>query len=342
MNENYPGGVEVMKGLFIMEACSFDQVYPKQVRNEIEKLTDIYASPLTMEDIANDKFILREVEAIFTGWGGPKIDQEFLEAAPNLKVVFFAAGSIKTIATDAAWEKGIVFTTAVTANAIPVAEYTLSQILLSLKGGWRLAQDMKRYKKYPERHSYQIPGAFGSTVGLISLSRVGRKVNEYLQPFDINVLAYDPFIDEEEAAELNVELCSIEEIFERSDVISLHAPWLEETVGMITGAHFEKMKPYAGFINTARGAIVRETEMIRVLQQREDITAVLDVTYPEPPHHESPLYTLPNVILTPHIAGSEGEERGRMGSYMLAELKRYLSGKQMKWQVSKKEFDLMA
>lgn len=331
-----------MKGLFIMEAQFIDLVYPTNVRNEIEKLVDIYATPLTTKDIAKDRSILREVEAIFTGWGGPKIDQKLLDAAPNLKVVFYGAGSIKSIAMEAAWEKGIVFTTAVTANAIPVAEYTLSQILFSLKGGWRFAQDVKKNRKYPEKPYYHIPGAFNSTVGLISLSRVGRKVNEYLKPFDIDVLAYDPFIDEEEAAEMNVELCSIKEIFARSDIVSLHAPWLEETVGMITGEHFKRMKPHASFINTARGAIVKEPEMISVLQQRDDITAILDVTHPEPPLDDSPLYSLSNVILTPHIAGSEGDESGRMGSYMLAELKRYLSGKQLKWQVSKKEFDLMA
>lgn len=331
-----------MKGLFIMEAHFFNQVYPEHVKNEIEKLIDIYATPLTTKDIAKDKSILQKAEVIFTGWGGPRIDQAFLDAAPNLKGVFYAAGSIKSIATDAAWEKGIVFTTAVTANAIPVAEYTLSQILFSLKQGWRFAHDIKKNRQYPEARFYPIPGAFESTVGLISLSRVGRKVNEYLQPFDINVLAYDPFIDETEAAELNVELCSIDEIFERSDVVSLHAPWLEETVGMITGAHFKQMKPYASFINTARGVIVKETEMIGVLQQRDDITAILDVTYPEPPLDDSPLYSLSNVILTPHIAGSEGDECGRMGAYMLDELKRYLSGKQLKWQVSKKEFDSMA
>lgn len=111
---------------------------------------------------------------------------------------------------------------------------------------------------------------------------------------------------------------------------------------MITGEHFKLMKSYSSFINTARGAIIREEEMIEVLKERGDITAVLDVTFPEPPVKESPLYSLPNVILTPHLAGSVGQECGRMGSYMLEEFKRYLSGEELKWQVTREQFEIMA
>lgn len=156
------------------------------------------------------------------------------------------------------------------------------------------------------------------------------------------MIAYDPFVDREEADRLNVELCSLEDIFKNADIVSLHTPLLEETKGIITGKHFETMKPHASFINTARGAIVKETEMIAVLHQRADLTAVLDVTHPEPPSSYSPLYSLPNVILTPHIAGSEGKECGRMGAFMLDEFKRYLNGESMKYQVSKQAFDRMA
>jgi phosphoglycerate dehydrogenase-like enzyme len=104
---------------------------------------------------------------------------------------------------------------------------------------------------------------------------------------------------------------------------------------MITGAHIASMKQGATFINTARGAIVRENEMIEVLKQRPDLQAVLDVTYPEPPAAGSPLYTLPNVILTPHIAGSMDAECRRMGRYMVEELRRYVAGKPLRWEVTR-------
>jgi len=125
-------------------------------------------------------------------------------------------------------------------------------------------------------------------------------------------------------------------------VVSLHTPWLPETVGMVTGAHLRSMKTDATFINTARGAIVREAEMIAALQERPDLTAVLDVTYPEPPEAGSPLYTLPNVILTPHIAGSMGRECQRMGRLMVDEFERYRAGEPLRWAISQEQAAVMA
>jgi len=171
---------------------------------------------------------------------------------------------------------------------------------------------------------------------------VGRRVCELLSAYDLKLLAYDPFVAPTEAAKLNVELCSLEEVFGRADVVSLHAPWLTETEGMITGAHFATMKPGASFINTSRGAIVREGEMIEVLRARPDLFAVLDVTYPEPPVPDSPLYTLPNVILTPHIAGSMDGECRRMGRYMVEELRRYVKGEPLRWSISRERAAVLA
>lgn len=103
---------------------------------------------------------------------------------------------------------------------------------------------------------------------------------------------------------------------------------------MIQGRHFALMKPDATFLNTARGAVVDEEGMIEVLQNRPDLMAVLDVTYPEPPKPGSPLYTLPNVVLTPHIAGSLNQECRRMGRYAVEECRRYLRGEKLHWQVT--------
>lgn len=331
-----------MKGLFIMEKKVVDLVYPPEVREGIESLVDIYVPPMRTEEALENPSVLKDVDVIFSSWGGPTLNKSFLEAAPQLEAMFYGAGTIKKIMTDAAWDRDIAITTANDANAVPVAEYTLSQILFSLKNGWQFANDIKKNKAYPNKRLMDITGGFGSTVGIISLSTVGRKVIELLRHFDMNVLLYDPFISEEQANSWNVELCSLDEIFEKSDVVSLHSPLLDETTGMIKGEHFEKMKSNASFINTARGAIVNEQEMIEVLRVREDITAVLDVTYPEPPLEDSPLYVLPNVMLTPHIAGSLGKECGRMGAYMLDELKRYLNGEALQWQVTKQKFDVMA
>lgn len=125
-------------------------------------------------------------------------------------------------------------------------------------------------------------------------------------------------------------------------MVSLHTPWLPETEGMIRGKHFAAMKPGATFINTARGAIVRENEMTDALKSRPDLFALLDVTHPEPPLADSPLLTVPNVIITPHVAGANANECKRNGSYMVDELKRYLRGKPLRFAITKEKAAIMA
>ena len=137
-------------------------------------------------------------------------------------------------------------------------------------------------------------------------------------------------------------MCALDEVFARGDVVSLHAPWLPQTEGMITGAQLAAMREKATFLNTARGALVREAELIAVLQQRADLCAVLDVTHPEPPAPDSPLYALPNVVLTPHIAGSVGAECQRMGRAMADELARYVRGAPLHWSITRSQAALMA
>jgi phosphoglycerate dehydrogenase-like enzyme len=180
-----------------------------------------------------------------------------------------------------------------------------------------------------------VAGAYGSTVGIISLGAIGRMVSERLRAFDVQVIAHDPFTTPEQAHALNVTLTSLEDVFARADVVSCHTPWLPETEGLLTGAHFRSMKPGASFINTARGAVVNEAGLIAALQERPDLFAVLDVTWPEPPEPDSPLYTLPNVLLTPHIAGSMHGECRRMGRAMVDELARWQRGEPLKYVVNR-------
>lgn len=328
------------KAIYLLNPAAYDQIYGPEERRDIEANVELVAPPQTAESIARDPLVLQDVEIIFSGWGMPEMNADFLNSAPHLNAVFYGAGSIKKIVTDAFWARKIAITTAYSANAVPVIEYTLAQILFSLKRGWHYAFAIRERKEWVKRET--VPGAYGSTVGLISLGMIGGGVARKLQQFDLHVIAYDPFVTPQRAAELGVEICSLDEIFTRADVVSLHAPWLDETVGMIRGDHFAKMKPNATFINTARGAIVREDEMICVLQQRPDLWAILDVTYPEPPQPTSPLYTLPNVVMTPHIAGSLDNECRRMGRLMVHELERYLQGQPLQWAVSKAQAAVMA
>jgi phosphoglycerate dehydrogenase-like enzyme len=181
-----------------------------------------------------------------------------------------------------------------------------------------------------------MPGAYMSTVGVVSLGMIGRHLCRLLKAFDINVLAYDPFAGEAEEKEFGVRLTSLEEIFEVSDVVSLHTPWLPVTENMITGDLIRSMKKNAALVNTARGAIINQPEMIKVLRdERPDLTAVLDVTHPEPPSADCELFDLDNVVLTPHIGGAMHTECYRMARFMVEEIDRYIAGEPLKWEITR-------
>lgn len=319
-------------GLVILDPHAFESIYGQEHLESIARRVRLLARPMTKSEALQRPDLLAQADVIFSGWGAPRMDAAFLATARQLKAVFYGAGSIRYFTSDAFWERGVVVSSAYAINAVPVAEYTLATILLSLKNYWFHAFEIKRAARLTER--VRCAGAYGSRIGLVSLGMIGRLVRDRLRAFDLEVLAYDPYVAPEDAAAIGVKLVSLDDIFRLCDVVSLHAPWLKETEGMIQGRHFELMKPRASFINTARGAIIREDEMCDVLRRRPDLTALLDVTWPEPPAADSPLWTLPNVILTPHIAGSRDRECRRMGRAMIEEFDRWDRGEELQWPIS--------
>lgn len=276
-----------------------------------------------------------EAEVILASWGSPLMDARFLGTARRLRLVLYAAGSVRAFVTDDFWRHGVRVSSAYALNAVSVAEYSLAAILFSLKHGWRLMHE-------PSGSFSQVPGAYGATVGLVSLGAVGRLVRKRLKAHQVRVVAYDPMVTAEEARRLGVRLVDLAELFRISDVVSLHTPLLPETRGMVTGAHIESMHLGATLINTARGALVHEDELVSVLERRPDLQAVLDVTDPEPPLAGSPITLLPNVVLTPHIAGAIGPERQRLGRGMLQELRRYVRDEPLRWELTREQVEHMA
>lgn len=322
-----------LRGLYILDEDALALIYGAPERRDISRHVEFVAAPQTRASIAAQPDLLRHVDVIFSGWGMPVVDDAFLEAAPKLKVIFYGAGAVGYFMTESVWKRQIVVTSAYEANAVPVAEYTLSMILFSLKHGWSLTRRTRETRTFPDRNG--APGCYGSVIGLLSLGVTARALLKLLRPLDVKVLAYDPYVSEGEASVLGAELVSMEELFRRCDVVSVHTPYLAETEGLVTGAHVASMKKGATFINTARGEIVREEEMIQVLAQRPDLIAVLDVAIKEPPAKDSPLFALPNVVLTPHIAGSVGAECRRMGRFMVEELARYVAGEPLRGAVTR-------
>ena len=282
---------------------------------------------------------LERVQVIFSTWGMPALSSAQAGALPNLKAIFYAAGSVQHFARPFL-ERGVVVASAWAANGVPVAEWTLAMILLSNKGFWRNARAAAR--PATRAGAFVGQGNFGAQVSILGAGQIGRQVIELLRPFALQVLVFDPFLSDEAARALKVEKVSLEAAFARGAVVSNHLANLPATRAMLRGEHFGSMKENATFINTGRGATVEEDALVQVLRQRPDLTALLDVSAPEPPLPNSPLYELGNVHLTTHIAGSVGDEVVRLADFMLEDFGRWARGEPLQHQVSLEMLATMA
>lgn len=293
-----------------------------ETRARLDALVEVVVTLSEGEDWRPHASRLGSVEVVIGNWGVPRFTPELLAAMPALRLVCYAAGSVRAFVTPEFWQRGIKLTTAVAANARPTATFAEAMILLSLKQTWFYLREPRADWAY--LRDTASSGVHRATVGIIGLSRVGREVIRGLQRHEVRILAHDPTVDAAEAARVGVELTPLPELFARSDVVSLHAPLLPQTTGLVTGELLRRMRPHATFVNTARGAIVREAELVAVLRERPDLTAVLDVTDPEPAPADSPLRALRNVVLTPHIAGARHREIELLMRVALDELERHL------------------
>ncbi|MFJ6181976.1 hydroxyacid dehydrogenase [Streptomyces sp. NPDC092295] len=284
--------------------------------------------PPVLDDFTTDRAraTLADVEILVTGWGCPPLDQAVLDLAPRLRAVAHTAGTIRGHITEACWERGIEVSSAAAANALPVAEYTVAMILLSGKRALERARD---YRGARDRDDWLgmdgAVGNYGRTVGILSASLIGRRVIELLRPYDFRVLLHDPYVSDEEAAALGVRPVGLGELFAHSDTVSVHTPLLPATRGLVSRELLTSMRPDGVLINTARGAVVDQDALTDVLGEKL-IRAVLDVTEPEtlPPDH--PLWTCENALITPHLAGSQGNETRRLADLAVGEVERWAAG----------------
>lgn len=290
---------------------------------------------LTITDFATAPAgLLDTVEVLITGWGAPRIGAAELDRMPRLRAIVHAAGTVKGHIDDVVWERGVLVTSAASANAYPVAEYTLAMILLA---GKRVPDYIRGYAADPQVYAHEPDpaiGNFGRTVGIVGASRVGRRVIELLEPFDIDVLLYDPYLAAGDPVLRRASRVGLDELFERSSIVSVHAPLLPETVGMIGAAQLALLPEGATLINTARAPIVEQEALTAAVRDR-GLRAVLDVTDPEPLPAGHPLRTLPGVVLTPHVAGALGTELRRLGECALHEVERFAAGEPAEHPVTK-------
>ncbi|GLZ77780.1 2-hydroxyacid dehydrogenase [Actinorhabdospora filicis] len=270
---------------------------------------------------------LARAEFLVSGWGCPPLTAEALDRMPKLRVNVHAAGSVKHHTTEEVWRRGIAVSSAADANAVPVAEYTRAVIILALKRAFALSAGLST-EGWPSPDNRVPAGVVSRTVGLVGASRIGRLVIERLRDLGVRLVLSDPYLTAAEAAELGCELVDLDELVSTSDVVSLHAPELPETRHLMDGRRLAMMRDHAVLVNTARGSLV-DTEALAKECASGRLDAVLDVTDPEPIPREHVLLTLPNVFVTPHLAGAQGTEIALLGSYAVADLRRFLAGEAM-------------
>ncbi|THV35267.1 hydroxyacid dehydrogenase [Glycomyces buryatensis] len=281
------------------------------------------AHMITETGTEQSRRLLADAEVLLAGWGAPPVPAGL---APRLRAVVYAGGIAATCLTDPAEHaaRGVVASNARVVNAVPVAEYTLAMILLANKKARYAEREYRELRRQPGTSPGGI-GNYGRTVGIVGASQVGRRVIELLRSFELDVVVYSPELTRESAAALGVRIGTLEEVAAQSHVLSLHQPLIPETVGQIDAHILDLLPDGATLINTARGAVVDEAALMTELRTGR-IEAILDVTDPEPPPPDSELWRLPNVVLTPHIAGSMGNELHRIGDSVAAEIERFTRG----------------
>lgn len=327
--------------MLAMNDASRERVLVPHVRQRLEAVATVLPVGPVSSFLADPaiRAALPEVDVLLTGWGCPRIGPEVLDAAPKLQAILHAAGSVKAIVDPAAFDRGIQVSSAATANALPVAEFTVAAIVLAGKRAFRLAAQYRIERRKADPHG--MPGSYGTTVGLLGASRIARMVAERLRAFDLHVLISDPYLTGAEATELGAELVDNDTLFRRSDVLSVHAPLIPETVGLVDARLLGLLRDGSVLINTARGKIVNAEALISECVSGR-IDAVLDVTDPEPLPPDSPLLDLPNVFVTPHVAGAVGNEIARLGELAVGELERLGTGRPLQHAISRTELGRLA
>ena len=279
-------------------------------------------------------------QACVTSWGCQRMTDDVLDAAPDLGIIVHAAGSVKPIVSDAVWKRGIIVTSGAAMIAVNVAEMTVGCLILGLKNVWGLTRVTCAGGWREERESARSRVLNQVTIGVIGAGHIGRRVLEYLRPFEVKeLLLCDPYWTSEEIAKLGAIKVSLQELLRRSDAVTLHAPALPATRHMLGMEELRLMKDRAVLVNTSRGQNIDEQALVAELEKGR-LFVFLDVTDPEPPAVNSRLRTLPNVVLTPHVAG--GRANPRMGDYAVEELRRFFAGETPLHQVTRDIIDRIA
>lgn len=310
--------------------------------------TDIIPGfPYTDFDTVEGAKALAEADILLAAWGTPSLTTERLARAKKLKMVAYAASSVRAVTPAEFWETSdILVTTAASAMAIPVAEFTYAAIIMCGKNVFRLRDEHRAQRGtggFGSRRGMNQPhlGNHARRIGIVGASRIGRLVIGMLARGTYEIAVYDPFLSSDEATALGAIKMELHELLAWSDVVSLHAPILRETHHMIGGAELALMADQAILINTARGWLVDHDALLAEAQSGR-LRILIDTPDPEPLPMDSPFYDLPNVVLTPHIAGALGNELRALADLGITEIERFVAGLPPLHPVMKQDLERVA
>ncbi|MEV7339238.1 hydroxyacid dehydrogenase [Streptomyces sp. NPDC093544] len=334
-----PDRSDPLNAVCVLDPAVADQVLPAELRRQLSALVRLAPDQEPPSPPGTFPAAFAEAEILVSGWGCPRLTADVLARAPRLRAVMHAAGSVKSLVSDAVWERGIVVSSAADANAGPVVSYTLALITLAARRTLTMAAGYR--DGWPAFGSRS--GADGSTVGIVGASRIGRGVLAGLRRSDAGhrLLLSDPYVTDEEARRLGAERVELAELCHRSAIVSVHAPLLPETTGLLDAGMLGLIPDGGALINTARGAIVDTAALARECAGGR-LEAYLDVTDPEPLPPGHPLLSMPNVLVTPHIAGAQGRETERLGQYAVAEVARWVAGEPLLGEVTRQALTHLA
>lgn len=315
-----------MRAQLVMTPHLAGAVFDDALRERLRGVAEIDLDRVVSDPRQLDATELAAVDILITGWGAAPIDEQLLTAMPALRAIVHWGGGVGFI-SPAVGARGVAVSTGREANAVPVAEWTVAMIVLAAKDAFWMSRRYAAERRVLDREELMPrSGLFRTVIGIVGASSVGRLVIDRLRSYDVDVLLYDPFVSPEDAAAMGVGLVAdLAALAARVTLLSVHAPETAGTVGMVSRSVLAALPDGATLINTARGALVDQDALVAELHTGR-LRAVLDVTEPDVLAPEHPLFDLPNVFLTPHLAGSTGVELGRLGASAVSEVERFARG----------------
>lgn len=277
--------------------------------------------------------VLSDAQIVITSWGSPRMDDQLLSFCPSLKLMIHAAGSVKPVVSDVLYDKGIRVSSCACVLSRGVSEMAIGLTITAAKNVFAF-NNMIHQGTWPSDKS-SANELFDITVGVVGCGFAGAHYIELLRDYGVEIIAYDPGLSADQISKIGAKKVELEYLLCNSDIVSLHAPSIPSTYHMINEKTLSLMKDKAILINTARGSLIDETALAEVMSHGKLKYALLDVTDPEPPNKDNPLLSIPNVIMTPHVAGLANNGKLKIGMHVCAELESFLKDGSLYSEVTK-------